>query len=262
MPISTAQQEPAPLTSGVISSPLGAIPGSSKPITPVRVKTVQVRMTQPKTGAAPSKMVAPTATSAIPVRVVDASSETPAPAPAVARNNVAARPDFPAPLPIVITRSTPGLGEGTIGPVPGSAQVQPAMAYADSSRGAPPTTLGAQARALESAGPQPAPLQVMASAAPQPEPLPQNDAAKGNIRRGWIVQVGALESESEARQRLDAARESASRYLSRANPFTEVFSKGSKTYYRARFAGLDQDSAEATCKVLKRADISCMTVRN
>jgi D-alanyl-D-alanine carboxypeptidase len=233
-------------------------------MTPTRVKTVQVRMTQPKTGAAPSKMVAPTATSAIPVRVADASSDTPAPTPAVTRNNVAGRPDFPAPLPIVITRSTPGLGEGTLGPAPGAAQ--PAMAYADPSRGTPPTTLGAQAQAIENGAArqqQPtSPQVVLASAAPQPEPLPQNAATKNVIRSGWIVQVGALESEGEARQRLDAARESASRYLSRANPFTEVFSKGSKTYYRARFAGLDQDSAEAACKVLKRADISCMTVRN
>ena len=32
--------------------------------------------------------------------------------------------------------------------------------------------------------------------------------------------------------------------------------------FRARFAGLERDQAEAVCKTLKRADISCITVRN
>jgi D-alanyl-D-alanine carboxypeptidase len=83
------------------------------------------------------------------------------------------------------------------------------------------------------------------------------------VRTGWIVQVGALESESEAKQRIDLARNKASALLSRADPFTETtVSKDKRTLYRARFAGLDRDSAEAVCKTLKRADISCMTVRN
>jgi D-alanyl-D-alanine carboxypeptidase len=261
-PAPAAAKEPAPLTSGVISSPLAAIPGSSEPMQPTRIKTVQVRMTQPKAGTTTSKIVPPTATSAIPVRVADASADVPSAAPAVTRN-VAARSDFPAPLPIVITRSTPGLGTGTLGPTPGEGP-SPAssMAYADPSRGPPPTTLGGQAQAMESVQRQPAAApQVVASAAPQPDPAMLN-TSKPVVRSGWIIQVGALESENEARQRIEAARESARRYLSRANPFTEVFSKGSKTYYRARFAGLDQDSAEAACKTLKRADISCMTVRN
>jgi len=32
--------------------------------------------------------------------------------------------------------------------------------------------------------------------------------------------------------------------------------------FRARFAGLDGDQAEAVCRTLKRSDISCFTVRN
>jgi D-alanyl-D-alanine carboxypeptidase len=95
----------------------------------------------------------------------------------------------------------------------------------------------------------------------------QNDAVKpaapAVVRTGWIVQVGALESESEAKQRIDLARTKASSLLSKADPFTETTtSKDNRTLYRARFAGLDKDQAEAVCKTLKRADISCMTVRN
>ena len=88
-------------------------------------------------------------------------------------------------------------------------------------------------------------------------------AAPAVVRTGWIVQVGALESEGEAKQRIDLARTKASGLLSKADPFTEtVVSKDNRTLYRARFAGLDRDQAEAVCKTLKRADISCMTVRN
>jgi D-alanyl-D-alanine carboxypeptidase len=79
----------------------------------------------------------------------------------------------------------------------------------------------------------------------------------------WIVQVGALESESEARARIDAARGQARGLLAKAEPFTEpVVAKGDRKLYRARFAGLDRDQAEAVCRMLKRSDISCITVRN
>ncbi|EFI50348.1 D-alanyl-D-alanine carboxypeptidase [Afipia sp. 1NLS2] len=251
-PEPAAKPEPAPLTSGVISSPLAAIPGSSEPMKPVRVKTVQVRMAQAKTIAKNAlKAALPRTANAAPV--AEAAPEA-APTASVAAS--AAHPSFPAPLPIVITRNTPGLGEATVGtPMPSPSST---MAYADPNRGPPPTTLGAQARAMGTGAPQP---QVVASAAPSQEIAPST-GTKPVAHSGWIIQVGALESESEARQRLNAARENASRYLGRADPFTEVFSKGRKTYYRARFAGLSQDTAEAACKVLKRSDISCMTIRN
>jgi len=41
-----------------------------------------------------------------------------------------------------------------------------------------------------------------------------------------------------------------------------VVAKDNRTLYRARFAGLDRDQAEAVCRALKRSDISCMTVHN
>jgi D-alanyl-D-alanine carboxypeptidase len=78
-----------------------------------------------------------------------------------------------------------------------------------------------------------------------------------------MIQVGALESESEARQRIDAARSQARGLLAKADPFTEpVVAKGDKKLFRARFAGLDHDQAEAVCRTLKRSDISCITVHN
>ena len=91
----------------------------------------------------------------------------------------------------------------------------------------------------------------------QPQPSPQKV-----LHSGWIVQVGALESESEALKRIDAARNQARGLLAKADPFTEAVAKGDQKLYRARFAGLDREQAEAVCRTLKRSEISCITVRN
>jgi D-alanyl-D-alanine carboxypeptidase len=98
----------------------------------------------------------------------------------------------------------------------------------------------------------------------QPQTTQQNGAIKpAAAHTGWIIQVGALESESEARQRIEVARDQAHGLLSKADPFTEpVVAKGERKLFRARFAGLDSDQAEAVCRALKRSDISCFTVRN
>jgi D-alanyl-D-alanine carboxypeptidase len=100
----------------------------------------------------------------------------------------------------------------------------------------------------------------------QPQTVQQNGAIKpvaAVTHTGWIIQVGALESENEAKQRIDLARNQARGLLSKADPFTEsVVAKDNRKLYRARFAGLERDQAEAICKTLKRADISCITVRN
>ncbi|MGX7745153.1 serine hydrolase [Rhodopseudomonas parapalustris] len=91
----------------------------------------------------------------------------------------------------------------------------------------------------------------------------QQGAIKTVSHTGWIIQVGAMESEPEARKRLEAARERASGLLGKADPFTEtVTTRGDRKLYRARFAGLERDEAEAVCRKLKRSDISCFTIKN
>src|SRR6202022_886321 len=99
---------------------------------------------------------------------------------------------------------------------------------------------------------------------PQTQAVQQNSEIKpAAVHTGWIVQVGALDSESEARQRLETARDQAHGMLGKADPFTEpVGAKGEKKLFRARFAGLDRDQAEAVCRTLKRSDISCIAIRN
>src|ERR1019366_9412852 len=62
-----AKPEPAPLTSGVIQTQaISAIPGSSEPMKPVKVKTVQVKAGQAKKASAGSPQPAISVTSALP----------------------------------------------------------------------------------------------------------------------------------------------------------------------------------------------------
>jgi D-alanyl-D-alanine carboxypeptidase len=90
---------------------------------------------------------------------------------------------------------------------------------------------------------------------PAPPPAP-------SVHSGWIIQVGAFDVEREARERLSAAQAKAGQMLKRATPFTEAVVTGDKTLYRARFAGIEKDQAEAICRQLKRKDIACMTIKN
>lgn len=215
--------EPAPLTSGVIDTqPIDAVPGSSEPMKPVRIKTVQVRAKTVRLASAGS---AP----AVPPAAGDAAANREA-APETS-GSVVARANMP-PQPANF-----GTGQGILGVLPASSlpsSTRQAMAHVE----------------------PPAP-------AVQPRTVQKNGALKPVASHsGWIIQVGALETESQARERLDAARGRAPRMLGKADPFTEPVAKGSKKLYRARFAGLDRDEAEAVCRKLKRSDISCITIKN
>jgi len=81
-------------------------------------------------------------------------------------------------------------------------------------------------------------------------------------RPGWIIQVGAYPAEQAAKQRLSTVQSKASKMLTGAEAFTETIDKGGTTYYRARFAGLDKEKAEAACKYLKKNDVECVTIKN
>ncbi len=240
-----ARTEPAPLTSGVIQTQhLAAIPGSSEPMKPVRVKTVQVKAGPIRLASAGSDQPATPITHAItPPREMPETSgavvakaegnkaETNVAKTQAARNQIF-RTDMP-PQP-----ANHGTGNGILGVLPASnalpVPASQAMAYAEPAPRAPPQT------------------------------VQQNGAIKpASVHTGWIIQVGALETEGEARARIETARGQAKGLLAKAEPFTEpVVAKGDRKLYRARFAGLDRDQAEAVCKTLKRSDISCITVRN
>jgi len=160
-----------------------------------------------------------------------------------------------------------------VAPVTNAEPVEPARsvpqpaATAEHDRPPLPATPGPRATATSpppAAAKEPAPAPVP-SATPTASPAPPGfaaPAAKPQPRTGWIIQVGAYQAEQEAKQRLSAVQSKAAKILSGADPFTETFDKGGTTYYRARFAGLDKDKAEAACKYLKRNDVECVTIKN
>jgi D-alanyl-D-alanine carboxypeptidase len=239
-----AKPELAPLTSGVIQTQqISAIPGSAEPMKPVKVKTVQVKAGPMKLAAAgPSQPAVPPITNALPARPEVAETSSAVVANAAETRAEAAREALRAAMPP--QPANHGTGNGVLGVLPASALTH-----------APSQAPHAQTLAFADPAPR-----------AQPQAVQQNDAVKpaapAVVRTGWIVQVGALESESEAKQRIDLARSKASALLSKADPFTEPVVSKDRTLFRARFAGLDRDQAEAVCRTLKRADISCMTVRN
>jgi D-alanyl-D-alanine carboxypeptidase len=128
----------------------------------------------------------------------------------------------------------------------------PAAARAEVPPPAPPPPPSARAGVLGA-------LHVRASAGIGHEAPP---SAKPQARSGWIIQVGAFTAEQEAKQRLSAVQSKAAKLLAAADPFTEPVLKGDTTYYRARFAGLDKEQAEAACKYLKKNDVDCVTIKN
>ena len=260
--VDSKAEQPAPLTSGVIQTqPMSIIPGSSEPMKPVKVKTVQVKAGQIKLASAGASQPTTPITNTIPaaradvpetsnavvakatefkaaeVKPAEANKPEPAkiePAKAEPAKIEAARTDLPPQPP------GHGTGNGLLGVLPASSL---------------PASPAPQAMAYAAPAPQ---------APSQPQVIQQNGAIKPVVTHtGWIVQVGALETESEAQQRIEAARSQARGLLAKADPFTEpVVAKDNRTLFRARFAGLERDQAEAVCKALRRSDISCITVRN
>ncbi len=81
-------------------------------------------------------------------------------------------------------------------------------------------------------------------------------------RSGWMIQIGATDDAAKANALLARAKADGRRALGSAQPFTEKVQKGSATLYRARFAGLEQDSAELACKTLQRSGFSCFATKN
>jgi len=103
----------------------------------------------------------------------------------------------------------------------------------------------------------------VAAATPLADPtLAPSQAAKPRPKGGWIIQVGAYPDEDEAKRKLGMVKIKALKLLSDADPFTEPTIKDGTTYYRARFAGLNKDQAEAVCSYLKRNDVECVAMKN
>jgi D-alanyl-D-alanine carboxypeptidase len=202
-------------------------PGSTEPIKPLMVKTLSV-----KPGAVHVAAVSPL--SLLSPQPVTGQS---------AAWGAQAKGETHLPPP------PPGSRPGVLGVLPAAA-----VAQAEAKPAAPIVEPKPVA-----AAPVPHETKIASAAAIPVLPTPP---AEARMRSGWIIQVGAFDDEAEAKQRLTSARNVANKLLGNADPFTEPVSKGDKTLYRARFAGLRQDDAEAACKQLRRNDFVCIAIRN
>jgi SPOR domain len=90
----------------------------------------------------------------------------------------------------------------------------------------------------------------------------EREAPAQHPRGGWMIQIGAFANEGEAKEHLKAARNKAPSLLGKADSFTERVVKYSRELYRARFAGLDREGAEAACHYFQRNNIACMALKN
>lgn len=95
----------------------------------------------------------------------------------------------------------------------------------------------------------------------QPKKDESDDEPTATIRSGWIIQIGATDDIAKAKELLSRAKDR-SRAVARAHAFTEKVQKGKDTLYRARFAGLQEASAESACRELKRSGFACFTMKN
>ena len=267
--------------------------GSTEPIRPVLVKTLTVKVgvrtaslaaSHVALPAAEAQPVAAAAPAPAPMAAAKAEPAVPPPAP------IAAEPSTPPPTPVAAANPEPAAvpPEVATKPEPAAAPAAPASAAKEEPAAPPAMAVAAAAAKPEPAAepapahpgvssaapspvaaaapavptPKPAPAAKIAAATSTAKPAPAAPAAKPQHRPGWIIQVGAFPAEQAAQQRLSTVQGKASKMLSGAEAFTETVDKAGTTYYRARFAGLDKDKAEAACKYLKKNDVECVTIKN
>lgn len=131
-----------------------------------------------------------------------------------------------------------------------------------------------QPQVLALAAPTQRPAAMAAQAAVRPTPkvavpsAPAHDidpvtTASAPANGGWAIQVGSLPSEGQARDMLAKASASVGGSLRSASPYTETFTKGSSTFYRARFVGFSsKQAAWDACASLKKKNFGCYAVAN
>ena len=115
-----------------------------------------------------------------------------------------------------------------------------------------------------------APCLAFAVIAPSGEPLEQvdttflgtgQDASPSTPAPGWAIQVGAFANEAMAQAQLTRVAERAPEEISRATRRVTPFAwDNGRMFYRARFGGLDAQTAQAACAVLNRRGDTCFVV--
>lgn len=97
---------------------------------------------------------------------------------------------------------------------------------------------------------------VQVAAVDESQPIPAALPASG-----WIVQIGAAPTEDGANSLLTSATGKVAS-LDGFRAYVERFEKGGQVFYRARFGGFGgQDDANAMCKQIQKAKLSCLAMQ-
>lgn len=188
-------------------------------VAPVRPVAAAARQTAPVTAQPAKAETVPTS----PVKAAAASAKA-LPAPKVVTSALA--PAAVSAKPAAKPRETP------------AAAVQ---------RGSPPSSLNAQAAALNSGGPASARVASLSPATP---------ALAGRFE----IQIGAYNSVEEAQRALDAVHSRAGPVVANHASVTQPVSKGGRQIYRARFRGFDSASATSACGSLRQQSFDCFVM--
>lgn len=113
-------------------------------------------------------------------------------------------------------------------------------------RGMPPSTLGAQARAMgDSSGDR---FEA------------RRDTARTAGSGRYAVQIGAYTSIDDAQRALSNVQDRAGRLLAGVSSVTNPAMKNGHQIYRARFTGLNANRAATTCNALRRQSVDCFVM--
>ncbi len=148
-------------------------------------------------------------------------------------------------------------------PLPLNAQAYAALPPQAAPAQIPASQKAALVAKIEAAPVEPAP----AAAAPTKTAslkveAPETKKAERPAVTGWVIQLGATDDESKAKEMLDTARSRFGKLLRKAAPFTEKVTVDGSTLYRARFSGFSEsDDAAKACKQLKKSGVNCFASR-
>ena len=82
-----------------------------------------------------------------------------------------------------------------------------------------------------------------------------------HARGGWLIQIGAFEDESEAKQHLSAAQTKLHAALAAADPFTDACRKATRPF-TGRASPASTARPRNRLQTLKRSDFECMALKD
>ncbi|GEM_PF-36808 len=194
--------------------------------------------------------------------------KTPARQPRVNNANPAQAAGTMPPASRAATDARPDDTHGTAEHAPAPRQVAQRPASSAPERSAPTIRAGKAAAAAIAAAASAGGDSTRVAAAPRTEAprvdspaeeilLPEPDRARQLMQARWLIQIGAFPTLEGAKKYLEKARR-LSRNVRGEQPVVIRVRKGTKMFYRARYAGMSRRQAIRACRELKRRGLACL----